>query len=67
MLKAIVTRQNKDGTYDEVGMNNRIIVKGKSNSSIRKEAEKYKNGSLCRVELFYDSKFYKDPFHRFYV
>lgn len=59
-LSAIVTRKNSNGSYDEVGMNNRRIVKG-SHSSIMKQAAEYAKGPH-RVELFHGDRVgYGDP------
>ena len=48
---AIVTRKNSNGKYDDVGMNNRTIVRG-SHSNILKKANEYAKGPH-RVELFH--------------
>lgn len=57
--KAIVTKRNKDGTYDEVGMNNRAIFHG-SIQKIRKDAKAYAKGPH-RIEYFHDHNFYGSP------
>lgn len=60
-MKAIITRVNPDGTYDEVGMNNRIVFKAKTKRKIRQVARDYvhRNGSV-RIEYFHDS-LYESP------
>jgi hypothetical protein len=59
-LSAIVTRKNSNGSYDEVGMNNRRVVKG-SHSNIMKQAAEYAKGPH-RVELFHGDRVgYGDP------
>jgi hypothetical protein len=51
---AIVTRKNSNGKYDDVGMNNRTIVRG-SHSNILKKANEYAKGPH-RVELFHGDR-----------
>lgn len=61
MRKYIVTKQNKDGSFDEVGMNNRCIISG---YKTYKNAFKYGinvfgAGKTCRVEVFGDDVYGK--------
>jgi len=52
-MKAIVTRQNPDGTYDEVGMNNRIVVGPfKRERTVFLRAFTWARGRSHRVETF---------------
>ncbi len=64
-MKAIITVQNADGTYDEVGMNNRTMVSHlKSERGILKWAKEYANvrkAKNIRLE-FFGSNIYKDAF-----
>jgi hypothetical protein len=53
-MTAIVTRKNSDGSYDEVGMNNKSVVRG-SHSNILKKAKEYAKGPH-RVELFHGDR-----------
>jgi len=54
-MRAIVTKQNADGSYDEVGMNNRTIIGPyKRYGTINKYARLYANGKMYRVELYAD-------------
>lgn len=59
-MKAIITRPNSDGTYDAVGMNNRLLT-----SRYKTEKGLFKYGisshfkGLLRIELF--DNIYKDP------
>lgn len=53
-MSAIVTRKNADGSYDEVGMNNRRVLGG-SHSSIMKQASDFAKGPH-RVELFHGNR-----------
>jgi hypothetical protein len=53
-MTAIVTRKNSDGSYDEVGMSNRSVVRG-SHSNILKKAKEYAKGPH-RVELFHGDR-----------
>lgn len=62
MARYIVTRQNADGTFDEVGMNNRMLI---SDYKTYRNAYKYAinpfgRGKLCRVEV-YGSSVYTVP------
>ena len=53
-MSAIVTRKNADGSYDEVGMNNRRVLGG-SHSSIMRQASDFAKGPH-RVELFHGNR-----------
>lgn len=62
MRTYLVTKQNADGTYDEVGMNNRCIISG---YKTYKNAFKYGinvfgNGKTCRVEV-YNGSIHQNP------
>lgn len=59
-LKAIVTKQNKDGSYDEVGMNNKTLIKG-SEANIKKKAKAWANGKTHRIEFHHQDRFFYDP------
>lgn len=62
-VKAIVTRANDRGVFDEVGSVNRAVVSHlTSESNILRWAEKYANGAAYRVEFFHASKFYGEPY-----
>lgn len=52
--KYIVTKQNKDGSFDEVGMNNRTVVDGLTTygRTFRYRIKPFGNGRVCRVEVF---------------
>ena len=54
MLKIIVTKQNKDGSFDEVGMNNRALFSNYKTlkNAIKFGAKPFANGKACRVEVF---------------
>lgn len=68
-MKAIVTRQNADGTYDNVGMNNRTLFSQYRTKVglIHYGVKRFANGKKCRVELFRDNEIYGDPYEVFYV
>lgn len=61
-MKAIITRARLDGSFDEVGMNNRTIIEGKSRKDLQKKAVKYGNGSPVRVEFYYENVYTKPLF-----
>ena len=53
-MKAIVTFRNKDGSYDSVGMNNRILVGPYSRkSTIQARAREWAHGRAHRIEYFW--------------
>lgn len=55
-MKAIVTKQNLDGTYNEVGMNTRCVLGPYVNKSfIRKKARNYAGKHPHRIEYFADT------------
>jgi hypothetical protein len=66
-MQIIVTKQNPNGTYDEVGMNNRALFSQYKTISgaIRYGAKPYANGKPCRVEFF--TNVYADPFKVIYI
>jgi hypothetical protein len=51
-MKYLVTRQNPDGSYDEVGMNNRTIFEGKSYPQILRKISAWANGRSVRIEEY---------------
>ena len=53
-MTAIVSRKNSDGSYNEVGMNDRTVIHG-SQSNILKKAKAYAKGPH-RVELFHGDR-----------
>jgi len=53
-MKAIITKQNKDDSFDEVGMNNRMITgEYKTERNLIKYGipEHFKK-HICRIELY---------------
>ena len=67
-MRAIITRPNNDGTYDEVGMNNRTITKNyKSKQSLKRYAipDHFKNKGKLRIEYFIN--IYNEPFDIEYI
>ena len=67
MTSYIVTRQNADGSYDSVGMNNRCIISG---YKLYRNAFKYGinvfgRGKTCKVEVF--SNIHQEPKDTFYT
>ena len=70
MTKAIITRRGANGTYDEVGMNNRTICNSSNEACLRREARSFMGANgKARVELYNDHEFYTDkgPYKTFYV
>jgi hypothetical protein len=61
-MKAIVTRQNADGTYDSVGMNNAYLtsqyrtIKGLLRYGIAKHFK-----GLIRIELYFGNLYQEKP------
>lgn len=64
MYKAIVTLQNPDGSYDEVGMNNRTIIGPyKRLYFVYKQANefaKHRNHKKFRIEIFTQETMYQE-------
>ena len=59
-MKVIVTIQNKDGSYDEVGMNNKALISHlKANWAIKRWAKEFSRNKPHRIEYF--SNIYADP------
>lgn len=67
-MQYIVTRQNADGTYDEVGMNNRAVISGYKTyaGAVRYGIKPFGRGVTVRVEV-YPSNLYKAPVDIFYI
>ena len=59
-LKAIVSLKKDDGSYHEVGTNNRTIFSG-SESSIKKKAKEFAKGKSHRIEYHHSNNFYAKP------
>jgi hypothetical protein len=55
-MKLILTRQNFDGTYDEVGMNNRTVISGYKTmrNAIKYRVLPFSLGRPVRVEEYGD-------------
>lgn len=53
-MKAIVTKQNPDGSYDEVGMNNRTVFEAKTYQGLKTKARKWTDRPF-RMEIFRDN------------
>jgi hypothetical protein len=64
-LKAVVSRQNKNGSYNEVGTDTRTIFKG-SEKNIKKKAREWAKGPH-RIEFHQEDAFYKDPHKTIHV
>jgi hypothetical protein len=63
-MKAILTRQNVDGSYDTVGMNNRTIVGPyKLLRTVNQRAREF-GGRRVQIELF-DHSVYVNPYHTY--
>ena len=63
-MKAIITRLNRFGEYDAVGMNNRILTKSYSSiPQIKKYGipEHFKGKGKLLLEVFMGDNIYKDP------
>ena len=68
-MKVIVTRRNSDGTYDEVGMNNRALFSQYRTiaGAMRYAAVPFSKGRRTRIEFFTDSGIYGEPFKTLYI
>lgn len=67
--KYLVTRQNTDGSFDEVGMNNRTIVSGYKTyrNAFRFGINPFGRGRVCRVEVYYGGNIQQNPHDRFHT
>lgn len=64
-MKAIITKQNADGTFNEVGMNTRALISHlKSERGVLKWAAGYANGKPHRIEFF--ANIYGEPIKTIY-
>lgn len=61
-MYAIVTKMNDDGTFDNVGMNNRAPVSHlTTENGIMRWAREYARGKTFRVEFYY-TRYSLQPF-----
>jgi hypothetical protein len=62
-MRIIYTRQNPDGSYDDVGMNNRGITSNykTTNGFLRYGVPTNFYGHNVRLEVFYGDNVYKNP------
>lgn len=67
-MKAILTKQNDNGTYDSVGMRNRSIVSNYATKKglLRFAVKPFGNGRKVRVEIL-GSSIYDKPVETFEV
>ena len=66
-MKVIATKQNADGSYDEVGMNNRALISHLTlERNVLKWAREYSRNRPHRIEFFTDAGFYGNPFKVLY-
>lgn len=62
-MKVIVTKQNADGSFDEVGMNNRsIFSQFKTKIGAFRRMKQILPPGTYRLEFFTDNGIYGDPF-----
>jgi len=60
-MKAIITKQRPDGTFDSVGMNNRALISHLTTErGVLKWAAGYAGGRPHRIELF--TNIYGEPY-----
>jgi len=69
MVRAIITRQNKDGSYDEVGTNNRTLLSRKLKRSIDYLVQGWADGYQVtyRIELYHGESIYGTPDTTYYI
>lgn len=58
-MRWIWTKQNADGTYDEIGMNNRGLFEGSGDKARRTATEIAKNGRAVRMQGWHGHTFYR--------
>jgi hypothetical protein len=68
-VKIICSRQNSDGSYDDVGMNNRFLTSQYNTvrGFIRYGIPTSYYGNTLRLEVFYGDNVYRDPDKTQYV
>ena len=68
-MKIIYTKANKDGSYDEVGMNNRRLTSDYTTTRgfIRYGIPTDFYGNTLRLEVFYGDSIYQNPDKTLYV
>jgi|WetSurMetagenome_2_1015567.scaffolds.fasta_scaffold104786_3 hypothetical protein len=67
-MKAIIIKQNKNGTYDECGMNNRHLTSHyKTIESLLRYGIAKRFSGKVRIELFFDSIYQEKPDDILYV
>lgn len=59
-MKGIVTRANLDGTFDQVGTNNRTIVEASRLVNLLRHARAYAGDRAVHVEVFYSDRIYDE-------
>ena len=60
-MKGVVTRQNEDGSYDEVGMSNRAVFGPfKRSGYLTKKAREFGRGRTVKVEVFFNGNIHQD-------
>ena len=61
-MKIIVTKENADGTYDDVGMNNRALFSNYKTlkNAIKFGAVPYADGKKIRVEVYPTGNIYAE-------
>ena len=59
-MKMIVTLQNDEGSFDECGMNNRMLVSGylTVRNAFKFAVKPYAKGRACRVEIWPSGNIY---------
>jgi hypothetical protein len=68
-MKIICTRQNKDKSYDQVGMNNRFLTSKYTTTRnfLRYGLPAHFYGNTLKLEVFYGDNIYRAPDKTMYV
>lgn len=67
-MKAIITLQNPDGSYDEVGMNNRRVFGPlRSESTLLARLKSWAGKKAFRAEIFNGDSIYSTPARTLFV
>ncbi len=61
-MRQIITRVRSDGTFPEVGMNDRAVTSYKTQRSARRWAKEYAKGRACRIEYISNDHLQGEPF-----
>lgn len=66
-MRQIISRARSDGTFPEVGTNDRAVTSYRTQRNARRWAKEYARGQACRIEYFSNEHLYGEPFRVEYL